>query len=368
MKNVPYWTNEYSILRYKKQLRLAFEKVINSGQLILGPRVDRFEQDFAKYIGTNYAVGVDNATNAIFLSLKAGLRGCQPKNKSKFVVATVPNTAVPTCSAIHQAGCLVEFFDIDEGTFQMNESSLVPELHRLDAVVWVHLYGACTDLSKLRAECDEHGVLLLEDCSQSHGSRIDGRFAGTYGHLSIFSFYPTKVLGGLGDGGLIATNDAEKFDDLRRLRFYGMQDSYFAKDDGYNCRLDELQAAFLSVRLDALDVEIKSRVEIAERYEEGITNSKIIKPQFETNLSNVFYTYVIRCAHRTELQKYLSGKGIGTKINYPWLVSEMPPFEYGAKRSLENAQQASKNILSLPMYPFMSQADALTVVEQVNSF
>jgi aminotransferase EvaB len=296
----------------------AVEHVFTSGRLILGESVRNFEEEFADYCGVRHGVGVDNGTNAITLGLRA--IGIQPGDE----VITVANTAVPTVSAIVSAGATPRFVDIDPATYLMDGDQLenvVTEKTR--CILPVHLFGQCVDMDGVHRVAKAHGLKVLEDCAQAHGAEFKGRKAGSMSDAAAFSFYPTKILGAYGDGGMVLTNSDEVEQKLRRLRFYGMEDIYYAEEHGYNARLDELHAEILRTKLRRLDGYIARRRELARRYNEQLSGTSLILPRVSPGSFHAYYLYVVRHPHRDDMMERLKDYDIYVNVSYPWPIHTM---------------------------------------------
>lgn len=352
------YLEEYKIER--EEILAAVDRVFRSGTLILGNSVKSFESEFAAYCEANYGIGVDNATNGIFLALKALNLGQGDE------VITVSNTAVPTASAIVQAGATPRFVDIEPDTGLMDISKLEQAITpRTRAVIPVHLYGQCVDMQALLKITRSHKLHVIEDCAQAHGTSHFGSMAGSMGDMGVFSFYPTKTLGGYGDGGLITTNSEEIDARLRSLRFYGMKGVYNAEELGYNSRLDEVQAEILRVKLPRLGGYVKRRRALAERYRAilGLTSLKL-PVEREGNL-HVYYVFVVKHPDRDRIIEELKKQDILVNVSYPWPIHTMKGFANlgGKEGDLPVTEEAAKLIFSLPMYPSLaeSQQDAVCV-------
>ncbi|MDY0088332.1 MAG: DegT/DnrJ/EryC1/StrS family aminotransferase [Coriobacteriia bacterium] len=332
----------------------AVDQVFSSGRVILGDSVRRFEEAFSAYCGAAYGVGVDNGTNAIFLGLRA--LGIEPGDE----VITVPNTAVPTVSAIVTAGAIPRFVDIDPATYLMDVEQLESAItERTKCVLPVHLYGQCAAMEEIAGVADMHGVYVLEDCAQAHGARHNGRTAGAMGHASAFSFYPTKILGTYGDAGMVVTSDADVASKLRRLRFYGMKQSYYSEEHGYNSRLDEVHAEILNRKLTRLDEYLAARRKIARRYDERLKNLPLGLPQVAAGNEHSYYLYVVRTANRDSLLNELAQRDIQLSVSYPWPIHTMRGYASLGYRAgdFPNAERAAAEVLSLPMYPTLAEQD-----------
>jgi aminotransferase EvaB len=305
-------------------------------------------------------VGVNSGTDALFLGLKA--LGIDPGDE----VITVPNTAVPTVSAIVSGGATARFVDIDPATYLMDTSRLENAVtSRTKCILPVHLYGQCVNMDQVRVVARKHNLKVLEDCAQSHGAEYNGKKAGSMSDLAAFSFYPTKILGGYGDGGLAATDDMALFEKLMRLRFYGMEKTYYAIEHGYNSRLDEMQAAILRAKLKHLDEYITRRRTLAAQYDKLLAGTGIILPQTGPGNRHAYYLFVCRHPRRDEIIAGLKKKDILVNISYPWPVHTMPAYKnLGYKEGdFPQAEAAAREIFSLPMYPALTDAEQQTVVK-----
>jgi aminotransferase EvaB len=310
---IPYWSYAAHLATRRAEVLARLEAVLTSGRLILGPWVERFEQHFAQACGAAHGIGVNSATDALFLALKSFAIG--PGDE----VVTVSNTAVPTVAAIRATGATPVFADIQPGHLPHGSRACSRLLHRAHPrLLPVHLFGQMADLRALRALADARGIPLLEDCAQATGAAQDGRRAGCVGDAAAFSFYPTKPLGGYGDGGMILTSDPDRAARLRRLRFYGMERTYYAREEGYNSRLDELHAAVLDLLLPELDARNAQRRARAAQYDQELAGLPgVHTPAVAPGNTHVYYVYTIRTTQRDALQAHLARCGIGAQVNYP---------------------------------------------------
>ncbi|MFF4158541.1 DegT/DnrJ/EryC1/StrS family aminotransferase [Streptomyces sp. NPDC001678] len=327
----------------------AVRKVFASGRLVLGESVLGFEREFAGHHGARHCVGVDNGTNAIKLALQA--LGVGPGDE----VVTVSNTAAPTVVAIDSVGATPVFVDVHRDSYLMDTEQVAAAITpRTRCLLPVHLYGQCVDMAPLQRLAAEHGLVLLEDCAQAHGARRHGRLAGTFGDAAAFSFYPTKVLGAYGDGGAVLTSDDKTAHDLRRLRYYGMEDRYYVvRTPGHNSRLDEVQAEILRRKLRRLDSYIEDRRAVARRYEEGLGDTSLVLPATVPGNEHVYYVYTVRHPRRDDIIERLKEFGIELNISYPWPVHTMSGFAHlgYARGALPVTEELAGQIFSLPMYP-----------------
>lgn len=353
------WSYLQEYAKEKEEVHAAIDRVLTSGRLILGECVKEFEQGFAEYCGAEFGVGVANGTDAIFLALKAV--GVGPGDE----VITVANTAVPTVSAIVATGAEPRFVDIDPHTYLLDTARLAQAITPKTAcIIPVHLYGQCVGMDLVDAVAGEHGLQVVEDCAQSHGAAIEGRVAGSLGHAAAFSFYPTKLLGGYGDGGMVVTSSSALRDKLKRLRFYGMDNRYFAEEDGYNSRLDELHAAILAAKLKHLDTYIARRRQLAARYDEALADTSFALPVTADGNQHAYYLYVCRHPRRDEVIAELKKRDILVNISYPWPIHHMPPYrQFAVGQELPHTEKAAQEIFSLPMYPTLSDEEQDQVVD-----
>jgi aminotransferase EvaB len=347
----------------RDDLRDAVDTVFSSGQLILGPSVRGFEEDFAAYHGVRHAVGVDNGTNAIVLGLRA--LGVGPGDE----VITVSNTAAPTVVAIDQIGATPVFVDVHPDDYLMDVAQVEARItERTKCLLPVHLYGQCVDMDPLQAVADRHGLPIFEDCAQAHAARHHGRLAGSMGRAAAFSFYPTKVLGAYGDGGAIVTSDDEVAANLHRLRYYGMEKTYYVvSTPGHNARLDELQAEILRRKLTRLDAYAAGRRAVARRYQEGLGDTELVLPKVSPGNEHVYYVHVVRHPDRDAIIEALKAYDIHLNISYPWPVHTMSGFaKLGWERgSLPVTERLAGEIFSLPMYPSLPEATQEKVIMAV---
>ena len=351
----------------QSEIDAAVARVLQSGWYILGGEVRAFEAEFAAWLGTATAVGCGNGTDALALALRA--LGIGPGTS----VVTVSHTAVATVAAIEMVGATPVLIDIEPDYYTMDPGELAEVLDRppagvppIRAVIPVHLYGQPAALEPIAAACRRHGVALVEDCAQAHGATISGRKVGTFGEIATFSFYPTKNLGALGDGGMLATQDAKLGADIAALRQYGWRTHYISDAVGVNSRLDELQAAILRVKLRHLDAQNTRRQAIAATYDAALSATSLAAPARRAGVSHVYHLYVLRTPGRAALQSRLRDAGIGTGIHYPTPVHLQPA--YGGRVALgpsgcRTTEVQARQVLSLPMYPELTDAQVAQVCE-----
>ena len=330
----------------------AIARVLASGRYLLGPETEAFESEFAAWAGARECVSAASGTEALHLALRACDVG--PGDE----VITVSHTAVATVSAIDLCGARPVLVDIDPASFNLDPAALeAVRTARTRAVVPVHLYGQAADLAPIADFCRRHGLRLIEDCSQAHGALYHGHKAGTFGDAAVFSFYPTKNLGALGDGGAVTTSDPELGDTLRALRQYGWRGRrYVSEDAGWNGRMDELQAAVLRVKLRALDADNARRRALAARYDEALADiPSLALPAELPGRRSVWHQYVVRCTagNRDTVAAGLLARGVQTLVHYPVPIHRQPAYAARglAAGALAETERAAREVLSLPMFP-----------------
>jgi|SRR5450830_181389 len=344
----------------------AAERVLRSGWYVLGKEVKDFEAAWARRCGVSGAVGVANGMDAIEIGLKA--LGIGPGDE----VITTPMTAFATVLAIFRVGAKPVLADIDAGTALLSMESVARCLSpQTKAVLLVHLYGQIGDMGQWQKFCEQHGILLLEDCAQAHLAAWDGRVAGAFGAFGAYSFYPTKNLGAIGDAGALVSNDPDLLQRARVIRNYGQSERYHHPEIGLNSRLDELHAAMLSERLNWLDGFTERRRTIASAYHAGIFNEQVRLLDRPRQLqSHVYHLFVVLCDERERFSTYLTNAGIANLAHYPVPVHKQPPC---ADVRLDPAGLAivdrhAGTCLSIPCHPQMSESDVVKVIEVVNAF
>jgi dTDP-4-amino-4,6-dideoxygalactose transaminase len=365
---IPFLSLRDGYSAYKQELDEAALRVLDSGRYILGKEVEDFEAAFAQWCGTSHAIGVGNGTDALALALRSLGIGAGD------MVVTVSHTAVATVAAIEMARAIPVLVDIAPASFTIDPAKLDATLAALGAkakaVIAVHLYGHPCDMAALTRICARYKVALVEDCAQAHGATFDGRKVGTFGEIAAFSFYPTKNLGAFGDGGAVATSNAQAAERCAALRQYGWHARYLSDLQGVNSRLDEIQAALLSVKLKHLDAEIGARQRIAARYDSALAD-KVQTPRVGNAAAHAYHLYVIRTPRRDALAAHLKAAGIGTAIHYPAPVHRQKAYEGRValgEGGMVETEKAAAEILSLPLHPFLTEADQDKVIAAVRSF
>lgn len=342
----------------------AFADVLRSGQFIMGPNVRAFEEEFAAYHGVKHAIGVNSGTDALYISLRA--LGIGPGDE----VITTPFTFFATAEAISLVGATPVFVDIDPVTYNIDPDLIDAAVtDRTKAILPVHLYGQAADMDPISDIAQRHGLKIVEDVAQAMGGRYKGRLLGTMGDAGAFSFFPTKTLGGFGDGGMITTNDDKVAEVARMLRTHGSRKKYYNEMLGYNSRLDEVQAAMLRIKLRHLDEANERRRVVAVRYRELLSDVPGVEPPHEAaDVYHVYHQYTIRIkgANRDEVQQALRARGVATMVYYPVPLHKLPVYE-GAYRSMRHAEKAAAQVLSLPMWPELEAEKQRRVVEALLS-
>jgi dTDP-4-amino-4,6-dideoxygalactose transaminase len=351
-------------LNQKSKIVDSIMSVLESGNYILGSEVNSFESEFAEYIGSSFCIGVNSGTDAIILALKA------LNIKSGDEVITPSHTAVATVAAICSVGATPVFVDVDPNYFTIEANSLkLLRLSKVRAIIAVHLYGQPCNMDIISAFAKENSIFLIEDCSQAHGAKWRSRNVGTFGVISCFSFYPTKNLGAIGDGGAIVTDHADLAQRIFGLRQYGWNSEKTSIEISNVSRLDEIQAAILRIKLKGLDESNYKRRVIAEKYLTGIKNPKIILPKVHDDAYHVFHLFVIKTLVRTKVIRKLNNSHIFPGIHYPIPVHKHPGFDkikLVEEVSLHNTETISEEILSLPMYPELSAIEIRRIISVLN--
>ncbi len=357
---------------HQEEIDAAIRRVLDSGTYVLGQEVKAFETEFARYLGLGNGVAVASGTDAIELCLRA--LGIGPGD----AVFTVSHTAVATVAAIERSGAYPVLVDVEPDTYTLDPARLQESLERISlpsgirarAVIPVHLYGHPADMPAIVDIADRSGLVIVEDCAQSTGALLHGRMTGTWGHASAFSFYPTKNLGALGDGGLIATDDPNLAARARELRQYGWRERHVSSIPGVNSRLDELQAAILRTKLPHLSAENGRRREIAGRYSDRLVSRSLTLPVTRPGVLHVFHQYVVRMPNRERLVNRLRRAGVGVAIHYPVPVHQQPAYagRVATPATVEVTERIAGQVLSLPMYPELNNAAIERVVHEFNAW
>ena len=352
---------------FADELKEACARVIDSGWYIAGQELSRFEEQFAKYCGTEYCVGVANGLDALTLTIRAWKELGYLNEGDEIIVPA--NTYIASVLAITENRLVPVFVEPDELSYNIDPTKVEEAItNKTRVILAVHLYGYLADMPELLNIAKKYNVLVLEDSAQAHGASFNGRRAGSWGDASGFSFYPGKNLGALGDAGAITTNDKALADVLVALRNYGSYEKYKNIYQGVNSRLDEIQAAMLCVKLKYLDEQTERRRKIAKMYIEGLRNSIITLPGAVVDSMHVWHLFVIRCGQRDKLQAYLQSLGVQTLIHYP-----IPPHKQAAYEKYQHfhypiTEKIHNEILSLPMSPILTDIEVMFIIDLLNNF
>ncbi len=353
---------QYSSIRDEVQDKIG--QVMEGMQLFLGKNVQSLEEEFAAYCGTRFAVGVGSGTDALYSALRAA--GIGPGDE----VITVSHTFIATVEAIVLTGAIPILIDVDPVTYNMDPDLIEEKVtSRTKAILPVHLYGHPAEMGPILEIADRHGLWVIEDACQSHGAYYGGKRTGNLGHLGCFSFYFTKNLGGYGEGGMVVTNDAQLAESLRLIRNHGSRSKYEHVMMGVNARLDEMQAAILRVKLPHLDACNDRRRSLAQFYARNLP-ANVVKPVERPGCRHVYHLYVIRTPNRDELKDWLKSRGVETGLHYPIPIhwQQASQIYKNGNNSLPNTEAAVAEILSLPMYPELTEEEAGFVCRSIGEF
>ncbi len=371
MMQVPLFDMRLQYRGLQKAIEEAIQRVLQSGQVILGPEVAAFENEVARYLGVGYAVGCASGTDALLLALKALDIG--PGDE----VIVPAFTFFATAASVVRAGATPVFADVEADTANLDPRDVAERItSRTRAVIAVHLFGQCAEMEPLWKLAERYGLYIIEDAAQAFGAEYQGKKAGTLGHLACFSFYPTKNLGAFGDAGMVVTNDPHWAQRLARLRVHGMEPKYYHAELGWNSRLDALQAAILRVKLPWVDRFVDARRAIAKRYQELLAQENLqteMRPLVQRPYGkHSFNQFVVRITngHRDALMRHLSQHGIGTEIYYPLPLHLQPCFrEFGYRRGdFPVSEQLSQEVLALPMYPELTYPQQKIVIQSCTAY
>ncbi len=351
-------------LARKAEIDAAIARVLEAGHYILGNEVNAFEQEFASYLGILHGVGVGSGTEALHLALAAC--GIGPRDE----VITVSHTAVATVAAIELTGARPVLVDIDPESFTLDPSRLEAAVTpRTRAIIPVHLYGTPADMGAIMAFAHKRDLRVIEDCAQAHGAIRDGKRVGVHGDAGCFSFYPTKNLGAIGDGGMVVTRDGTIASKVRLLREYGWKERYKSEISGWNSRLDEIQAAILRVKLRYLDADNSARALIAGEYAKALAGCGLVLPTVRDGVTHAWHQFVVRSDRRDALQAYLSENGVSALIHYPIPVHLQPAYRRRlGDANLPETERAAREVLSLPIYPELKRVEWQRITNLIRMF
>jgi dTDP-4-amino-4,6-dideoxygalactose transaminase len=350
---------------HKQEIDAALAAVLERGWYVLGQEVSTFEKEFAAYVGTRFAIGVGSGTDAIHLALRAC--GIGPGDE----VITVAHTAVATVAAIELCGAVPVLVDIEPDHYTLDPGKVERAVTaRTRAILPVHLYGQPADLAPLLGLARLHSLRVIEDCAQAHGARYGKVRVGSLGDLGCFSFYPTKNLGALGDGGMVVTSDAGLAERVRLLREYGWAERYVSHYAGLNSRLDEIQAAVLRVKLPHLDADNATRARLARIYDGKLAGTSLTLPIRRQGASHVYHLYVVRSGQRDRLREHLTRQGIGALVHYPVPIHLQPAYRgrLPGCDSLPVTELAAQQVLSLPLYPELDEEQVKKIADVIVGF
>jgi len=353
--------------QYQQELKQACADVIDSGWYLRGKYVEIFEKEFAQFCGTEYCVGVANGLDALTLTLRAWKELGKLQEGDEVIVQA--NTYIASILAITENNLVPVLVEPNPDTYNLTLEIIENAItDKTKVILPVHLYGQISPMAEIMVVAKKYDLLVLEDCAQSHGAMIDNKKCGSWGHAGAFSFYPGKNLGALGDGGAVTTNDAELAMIISALGNYGSEEKYKNIYQGVNSRLDEIQAAMLSVKLNYLDDEIKRRRYITQRYLTEINNPLIKLPKIEIATTHVWHLFVVQCEQRDDFQQYLQTNGVQSLIHYP-----LPPHKQQAYKEWNDleftlTENMHQQVLSLPVDPTMTANNVNKVIAVVNGF
>jgi dTDP-4-amino-4,6-dideoxygalactose transaminase len=364
---IPFLDLRKNNAQYKEELVEASTRVIDSGWYIAGNELKSFEKEFAQYCGTEYCVGVANGLDALTLILRAWKELGKLKEGDEVIVPA--NTYIASILAITENNLIPVLVEPDIQTYNIDPTLIEEKITpKTKVIMAVHLYGQLADMPAINIIAEKHNLLVVEDSAQAHGSSINGRKAGNWGNASGFSFYPGKNLGALGDAGAVTTNDKVLVQTIRALGNYGSKKKYEHIYQGINSRLDEIQSAFLTVKLKYLENQNQNRVRIAQMYIKGINNKKIFLPKPILCEKHVFHVFAIRVKSRNDLQKYLTERGVETLIHYPTPPHRQKAFMQWNCNDFPITEKIHNEVLSLPIGAHINDDDISYIVDIINEF
>ena len=353
---IKFWSYKREYTKYSKQLTKNIKKSINSGTIFFGNELKNFEKNFIKKYNSKYGIAVGSGTDALLISLKA--IGVSKGDE----IITAANTAIPTISAIINAGGTPRLVDIDKN-YLIDVNKIEREINKkTKAIIPVHLYGQSCDMDKIVKISKKYNIKIIEDCAQSQGAKYKNKFVGNIGELGCFSFYPTKILGAYGDGGFITTNNFGLFKKIKRIRFYGIEtvdrknkflNSYYSNENGVNSRLDEIQSSILNFKLKKVDTFIKRRNQLAKIYLKELSLTNLVLPTKVKNRSHVYHLFTIYHPKAKLIIRHLKNRKIETRVIYPHPIHKMKAYKKikHNRMKLINSEIKSKGIICLPLYP-----------------
>ena len=352
---INFWSYKNEYKKYGAKFNKFFDQTLKSGQIFFGPNLKNFEYKFLKKYKSKYGVAVGSGTDALLISLMS----INIKNGDEVITAS--NTAIPTISAIVNSGAKPVLVDIKEDYLIDTDKIEKKITKKTKAIIPVHLYGKSCDMEKIIKISKKYKLSIIEDCAQSQGAKFNNKFVGTFGSLGCFSFYPTKILGGYGDGGFILTNDFNTYKKIKRLRFYGIEtvenhkykDKYYSFENGLNSRLDEIQASILNFKLKKTDDFIRKRRNLAKIYIKELSSTKLTLPRENDNNEHVYHLFTVSHPKREKIIQHLLKRKIQTRIIYPYPIQNMMAYKSIIKNRnrLKNSVKKASEIFCLPLYP-----------------
>lgn len=363
---VKFWSYKSEYKKYKKILLRNIDKTISKGEIFFGKQIRTFEKKFIKKYKAKYGIAVGSGTEALFISLKT--LNLKPGDE----IITAANTAIPTISAIINAGGTPRLVDIGED-YLIDVKKIEKEINsKTRAIIPVHLYGQMCDMDFIVKISKKYKIIVIEDCAQSQGSIYKKKYSGTIGKFGCFSFYPTKILGAYGDGGFIVTNDLRAFKQIKRLRFYGIEtveknkykNQYYACENGLNSRLDEVQATILNFKLNKVDSFISKRRTLAKKYMTKLANTSLRLPVEKPDCKHVYHLFTVYHPKGEAIKKILLNKKIQTRSIYPFTIQSMKAYKniIKNKKRLKNSEIKAKGIFSLPLYPELKESEINKII------
>ena len=365
--NIPFLDLQSLNKIHRNEILFETLQILDTGIYLNGPALKQFEKRFSRFVGTAHTIGVANGLDALKLILLGYIELGIIKQGDEVIVPA--NTFIATMLAVTQAGLKPKLVEPELETYNLDPNKIQKSISKhTKAILVVHLYGEVADMKAIHKIAKKYKLLVIEDCAQAHGASFNGKMTGNLGHAAGFSFYPGKTLGALGDGGAVTTNDHKLAKVIREIANYGSKVKYVHNRQGINSRLDDLQAAMLSVKLKHLNKELKMRRKIAKRYLTKIQNPKIVLPIIKNLSSHGLYVFVIRCKRRNKLQKHLENHGIQTIIHYPTPPHKQQAYPEWNQLSFPITEQIHQEILSIPIYSKLSDAQITTIISALNSF
>ena len=369
---IKFWSYKRELNKYKKEINLTIQNTLNSGQIFFGKQIDKLEKNFAKKYKSKFAVAVGSGTDALLISLKSlGI-------KQGDEVITAANTAIPTISAIRSVGAVPKLVDVGDD-YLINISQIKKMITKQTKVIIpVHLYGQTCDMDEIKIISRKYKLKIIEDCAQSQGSKYKNKFCGTIGDIGCFSFYPTKILGAYGDGGIILTNNFNLYKKIKKIRFYGIEtvdkknkffNKYFAREEGINSRIDEIQASILNFKLKKVDKWISRRRQVANIYFKNLNSTSLTLPKLNKFSYHVYHLFTVYHPRRDKIINELKKKMIETRIIYQYPIHEMTAYKklFFKKNHLKISEKKSKGIFCLPLYPEITNKEVLKVCKVLKS-